>query len=97
MTTENKFRAGITMSLLGLVMVVVAYFEKDRVYVETSNQLMLTRDSLSNQKVLSDSLHDELFISKVENGRHEFTRDFFFGKHPKLQLEYENYLNHETE
>lgn len=97
MTTENKFRAGITMSLLGLVMVVVAYFEKDRVYVETSNQLMLTRDSLFIQKALSDSLHDELFISKVENGRHEFTRDFFFGKHPKLQLEYENYLNHETE
>ena len=97
MTTETKLRAGITMSLLGLLMVIFAYFEKDRVYIETSNQLMLTRDSLSNQKVLSDSLHDELFISKVENGRHEFTRDFFFGKHPKLQLEYENYLHHETE
>jgi hypothetical protein len=97
MTTETKLRAGITMSLLGLLMVIFAYFEKDRVYIETSNQLMLTRDSLSNQKALSDSLHDELFISKVENGRHEFTRDFFFGKHPKLQLEYENYLHHETE
>jgi hypothetical protein len=97
MTTETKLRAGITMSLLGLLMVIFAYFEKDRVYNETTNQLMLTRDSLFNQKALSDSLHDELFISKVENGRHEFTRDYFFSKHPKLQLEYENYLNHETE
>jgi hypothetical protein len=97
MTTENKLRAGIIMSVLGLVMVIFAYFEKDRVYIETFNQLILTRDSLSYQKVLSDSLHDELFIQKVESGRHEFTRDFFFGKHPKLQLEYENYLNHETE
>lgn len=97
MTTETKLRAGITMSLLGLIMVTFAYFEKDRVHIETSNQLILMRDSLSTQKMLSDSLYDELFIQKVESGRHEFTRDFFFGKHPKLQLEYENYLNHETE
>ena len=67
MTTENKLRAGITMSILGLVMVIFAYCEKDKVYIETSNQLMLTRDSLSNQKALSDSLHDELFIEKVES------------------------------
>jgi hypothetical protein len=97
MTDETKLRAGITMALLGLIMVTFAYFEKDRVNTETSKELMITRDSLSIQKMLSDSLHDELFIQKVENGRHEFTRDYFFGKHPKLQLEYENYLNHETE
>jgi hypothetical protein len=97
MTTENKLRAGIIMSVLGLVMVIFAYYEKDRVYIETFNQLILTRDSLSYQKVLSDSLYDELFIQKVESSRHELTRDFFFGKYPKLQLEYENYLNHETE
>lgn len=97
MTIETKLRAGIAMSLLGLIMVTFAYFEKDRVNAETYKELMITRDSLSIQKMLSDSLHDELFIQKVENGRHELTRDFFFGKHPKLQLEYENYINHETE
>jgi len=97
MTTESKFRAGIATSLLGLVMMTFAYIEKDRKYNETYDKLTHTRDSLSIQKTLSDSLHDELFISKVENGRHEFTREYFFGKHPKLQLEYENYLYHETE
>jgi hypothetical protein len=97
MTTESKFRAGIATSLLGLVMMTFAYIEKDRKYNETYDKLTHTRDSLSTQKTLSDSLHDELFISKVENGRHEFTREYFFGKHPKLQLEYENYLYHETE
>jgi hypothetical protein len=45
----------------------------------------------------NDSLHDELFIMSIEVGRHELTRDFFFDKHKNLQLEYENYLNHETE
>jgi hypothetical protein len=97
MTTETKFRAGLVMTLLGLIIMTFEFFEKDRVYMETYNQLINTRDSLSTQKTLSDSLHDELFISKVENGRHEFTREYFFGKHPKLQLEYENYLYHETE
>jgi hypothetical protein len=97
MTTETKFRVGLVMTLLGLIIMTFEFFEKDRVYMETYNQLINTRDSLSTQKTLSDSLHDELFISKVENGRHEFTREYFFGKHPKLQLEYENYLYHETE
>ena len=97
MTIETKFRAGITMSLLGLIMMTFLYFEKDRKYNETYNQLTHTRDSLLIQKTLSDSLYDEVFIKNVELGRHELTRDYFFEKHPKLQLEYENYINHETE
>ena len=76
MTTETKLRAGITMSLLGLIMVTFAYLEKDRVHIETVKELMLTRDSLSAQKMVSDSLHDELFISKVDNGRHELLEIF---------------------
>ena len=97
MTTESKLRGGIALSLLCLIMMTFSYFEKDRVYSETRIQLNHTQDSLSTQKIFSDSLYDELFISKVENGRHEFTREYFFGKHPKLELEYENYLYHETE
>lgn len=50
MTTETKLRAGITMSLLGLIMVTFAYFEKDRVNIEITKELMLTRDSLSKTK-----------------------------------------------
>jgi hypothetical protein len=97
MTTESKFRAGIMTSLLGLVMMTFAYLEKDKKYNETYNQLTHTRDSLLIQKTLSDSLYDEAFIKNVELGRHELTRDYFFGKHSDLQLEYENYLYHETE
>jgi hypothetical protein len=97
MTTESKFRAGIMTSLLGLVMMTFAYLEKDRKYNETYNKLTHTRDSLLIQKMLSDSLHDELFISNVEINRHELTRDYFFKKHSNLQIEYENYLHLETE
>jgi len=34
MGNETKFRAGIVMSLLGLVIMTFEYFEKDRVYQE---------------------------------------------------------------
>jgi hypothetical protein len=87
MKTETKFRAGLAMSLLGLTIMTFEYFEKDRVYQELK---------ISSSKK-TDSLSDENFNLNVENGRHEFTREYFFGKHPKLQLEYENYLHHETE
>lgn len=87
MTTETKFRSGLAITLLVLVIMTFEYFEKDRVYQEIK---------VSSSKQI-DSLHDELFNLNVENGRHEFTREYFFGKHPKLQLEYENYLHHETE
>jgi hypothetical protein len=97
MTTETKFRAGIASALLGLIMMTFAYFEKARVYNETLLELKNVQIELAEQKQLSDSLHDELFIEKVNSGRHEITRDHFFETHPKLQLEYENFLNHETE
>ena len=34
MTTETKFRAGLAMTLLGLVIMTFEYFDKDRVYQE---------------------------------------------------------------
>ena len=34
MTTETKFRAGLTITLIGLTIMTFEYFEKDRVYQE---------------------------------------------------------------
>ena len=67
MTTETKLRAGITMSLLGLIMVTFAYLEKDRVNIEITKELILTRDSLSKQKMLSDSFENELNVQNMIN------------------------------
>ena len=97
MTIETKLRAGIAFVLLVLNIMTFEYFEKDRVYVEVSNQLKLTQDSLSVERTLCDSLHDENFNKSVELGRHELTRDFIFGNHKGLEKEYNKYLEHETE
>jgi hypothetical protein len=51
-------------------------------------------DSLQNR---CDSLHDELFISKTQNGRYELTFDHLKEVNPKLGKEMEDWMSHETE
>jgi hypothetical protein len=49
MTTETKFRAGLAMTLLGLVIMTFEYFEKDRVYQELKISSSKQIDSLKIQ------------------------------------------------
>jgi hypothetical protein len=51
-------------------------------------------DSLQNR---CDSLYDELFIEKVQNGKYELTFDHLKETNPKLGKEMEEWMNHETE
>jgi hypothetical protein len=94
MTTETKFRAGIAMSLLGLIIMTFEFFEKDRIYNEYKVTSTHQMDSL---QAISDSLRDELFIERVDGGRHEITREEVLGKYPKINKEYENFYLHQTE
>jgi len=52
MTTETKFRAGLTMTLLGLGIMTFEFLEKDRVYQEL--------------KVLSSKQIDSLQIELIK-------------------------------
>jgi hypothetical protein len=51
-------------------------------------------DSLTN---LTDSLRDELFIERIDAGRHEITREEILGKYPKIAKEYDEFYSHNTE
>jgi hypothetical protein len=44
-----------------------------------------------------DSLHDELFNETNMSGRYELMLDHLKEKYPKIGLEMEEWLNHETE
>lgn len=88
MTTETKLRGGIALSLLVLVMMTYLYFEKDRVYVETSNQLKLEQNKV-------DSLQSEVFILNHEIGINELVIDELShtAKYKELPKDYEKELN----
>jgi hypothetical protein len=46
---------------------------------------------------LMDSLHDELFNAKAENGRYELTLEHLKEVNPKAAKQFEDYMSHETE
>lgn len=62
--------------------------------VKVIPQLHSQLDSV--QKV-TDSLHDELFNSRVEVGRYEMTLDWYKTEHPKEAKKFEEWLSHNTE
>ncbi len=51
-------------------------------------------DSLQNR---CDSLHDELFQAKVQNGRYELSLEHLYEINPKAGKEFTNFMEHETE
>jgi hypothetical protein len=87
MTSETKFRAGLVMTLLGLIMMTFLYFEKDRVYQEL-------KISSSTQ---IDSLRDELFIKFTEVSRYEIALEIFKEQNKKEADEFELILITQTE
>jgi len=87
MTIETKFRAGLVMTLLGLIMMIFLYFEKDRVYQEL-------KISSSTQ---IDSLRDELFIKFTEVSRYQIALEIFKEQNKKEADEFELILITQTE
>jgi hypothetical protein len=87
MTTETKFRAGLAITLLSLVIMTFEYFEKDRVYQELK---------ISSSKQI-DSLRDELFIKFTEVGRYEVALEIFKEQNKKGADEFELILTTQTE
>ena len=94
MTTETKFRAGLTITLLGLTIMTFEYFEKDRVYQELK---VSTSKQIDSIQTLSDSLRDESFIHFTEAGRYEMALEMYREKNPKAVEEIELILTTQTE
>jgi hypothetical protein len=44
-----------------------------------------------------DSLHDELFQSKVQNGRYELSLEHLYEVNPSAAKEFDDFMAHETE
>jgi hypothetical protein len=55
------------------------------------------KNKIDNLTFDRDSLQAEIFILKVELGRHELTREEMFSRHKELEKEYNEYIEHETE
>ncbi len=100
MSLETRLRTAIAMSLLSLVILTFFFFQQqDELQRCKSGDGFLRGGDIENAQITNqrDSLHDELFIEKVDAGRHELTRDAILNKYPEVKKEYEDYFNHQTE
>jgi hypothetical protein len=55
METEIKFRLGLVLTLLGLVIMTFEYLEKDRVYQELKASTSIQIDSLKDENEFKDN------------------------------------------
>ena len=78
---------------------ILCYFQQKELSKLRSEQIKVYNiphnvDSLMN---ITDSLHDELFMSKVQNGKYELSLEHLYEINPKAGKEFTEFMENETE
>jgi hypothetical protein len=82
-----------------VAVLIVCYFQQKELSKLRSEQIKVYNipnnvDSLMN---IADSLHDELFMSKVQNGKYELSLEHLYEINPKAGKEFTEFMENETE
>ena len=82
-----------------VAVLVVCYFQQNELSKLRSEQVKVYNvphniDSLIN---LKDSLHDELFMKHIENGRYELSLQHLYEVNPSAAKEFDDFMQQETE
>ena len=84
--------------VLALTMLVINYYQQRELSKLRAEQKIEVVVGGDIQKAnLIDSLHDELFISKVQNARYELSLEHLYEVNPRAGKEFTNFMEHETE
>jgi hypothetical protein len=100
MTRETKFRGGIAMSLLGLVIMTFFYFQQqDELQKCKEGNDFIQGGDIEKQMLIDerDSLKSELFVTTVQLGRYEVAFEMFKEKNKTGAEEFELILTTQTE
>lgn len=100
MTRETKFRGGIAMSLLGLVIMTFFYFQQqDELQKCKEGNDFIQGGDIEKQMLIDerDSLKSELFVTEVQLGRYEVAFEMFKEKNRTGAEEFELILTTQTE
>jgi len=81
-----------------IAVLVVCYFQqKELSKLRAEQKIEVVVGGDIEKANLIDSLHDELFIEKVQNGRYELSLEHLYEVNPKAAKEFDDFMAHETE
>ena len=81
-----------------VAVLVVCYFQQKeltKLRVEQKIEVVVGGDIEKANTI--DSLHDELFQAKVQNGRYELSLEHLYEVNPSAAKEFDDFMAHETE
>ena len=83
-----------------VAVLVLCYFQQkelSKLRMETKVEVTTVPYVIDSLQNVADSLHDELFQAKVENGRYELSLQHLYEINPKAGKEFQDFMEHETE
>jgi hypothetical protein len=93
----TKYQKAIVGTGAVAVLVVCYFQQKELSKLRAEQKIEVIVGGDIEKANLIDSLHDELFISKVQNGRYELSLQHLYEINPKAGKEFEDFMEHETE
>ena len=92
-----KYQKAIVGTGAVSVLIVCYFQQKELTKLRAEQKIEVVVGGDIEKANLIDSLHDELFQSKVENGRYELSIQHLEEVNPKAAKQFNDYLSHETE
>jgi len=83
-----------------VAVLVICYFQQkelSNLRMETKVEVTTVPYVIDSMQNVVDSLHDELFNTKAENGRYELSLEHLYEINPKAGKQFQDYMEHETE
>jgi hypothetical protein len=82
-----------------IAVLVVCYFQQRELSKLRGEQIKVYNvpHNVDSLITLKDSLYDELFNAKVENGRYELSLENLYEVNPKAAKQFTEFMEHETE
>jgi hypothetical protein len=93
----SKYQKAIVGTGAVAVLVVCYFQQKELTKLRAEQKIEVIVGGDIEKANLIDSLHDELFIEKVQNGRYELSLEHLYEVNPKAGKEFQDFMEHETE
>ena len=93
----SKYQKAIVGTGAVAVLVVCYLQQKELARLRAEPKIEVYTGGDIQKGMLIDSLHDELFQSKVQNGRYELSLEYLYEVNPKAGKQFTEFMEHETE